>query len=83
MINLILMSLCMRMGLLCIKISHREESSKNEQNENFLLKKYKGAIEYKRHCFSASNIYTLVQKREWCISTNDGVIHEFLGANGM
>ena len=27
--------------------------------------------------------YTLVQKREWCRSTNKSVIHEFLGANGM
>ena len=43
----------------------------------------KGTIEYKRHCFSASNTYTLKQKREWCIGTNDDVIHEFLGANGM
>ena len=69
-------------------VVHRNQPSQKKtrnmkQNETFLLKKTKGAIEYKRHCFGASNTYTLVQKREQCISTNDGVIHEFLGANEM
>ena len=41
-----------------------QKQTRNKQNELFLLKKCKGAIEYKRHCFSASNTYTLMRKKE-------------------
>ena len=48
-------------------VVHQNQPSQNKhakQNEFFLPKKCNGAKEYKRHCFSASNAYTLMRRKE-------------------
>ena len=48
-------------------VVHQNQPSQNKhakQNEFFLLKKCKGAKGYKRHCFNASNAYTLMRRKE-------------------